>query len=99
MKFLFIVMALLTTNFAQAYSDCEATIEEGQHTATEEQAAINAAWEEAADNCYPGKAERLASSCTAILQNDEVTGHHCTQEVSCTTCGDDLARKYEGLEQ
>ena len=99
MKFLLFIVVLLMTDTILAYSDCEATIEEGQHTAPEKKAAIEAAWEEAADNCYPGKAERLANSCQTIMHNKQVTGHHCTQEVSCTTCGGDLARKYEGMEQ
>ncbi|MGR6872283.1 hypothetical protein ACU6U9_08250 [Pseudomonas sp. HK3] len=93
----FFLIVLLFSNGAMALTDCEATIEEGQHWGHSKQEAIEAAWEEAVDNCYPGKVERLSAHCTAITE-EENTSFRCTQEVSCTTCGEDLVRKYEALD-
>lgn len=82
---------------ALAFTDCEATIEEGRHLGSVKQEAIESAWEEAVDNCYPGKAERLSAHCES-LGEDKESRFSCTQEVSCTTCAGDLVRKYEALD-
>ena len=96
MKALFSIFFCVST-FAFGQDDCEATIEKGTHLGLNQQVSIDAAWEEAVDNCYPGKAERLLANCEPI-SDEESTQYRCTQEVSCTTCGGNLVRKYEALD-
>ncbi len=94
---IFLIVILLLSHSAMAASNCESTIEEGQHTSTNKQQAISSALEEATDNCYPGVAERLTTHCKT-LQKDEKVYFQCTQEVTCTLCADNLTRKYEALD-
>jgi hypothetical protein len=83
---------------APALAECEASHLEGQHTALQKQTALDGAWEEAADICYPGKSEKLDSQCTSIADSTGRKQFQCTQTVTCTLCGDDLRRKVEAKE-
>lgn len=79
------------------YAGCEAIFVQGSHTGIIQIAAESGAKEEAIDACYPGNAEIMDTSC----ETDVVAGNagnqnkfRCVTNVSCTVCGDDLARKY-----
>lgn len=83
------------------WAGCESTILEGGHTALTKKEARLGAWEDAKEVCYPGEAAKLALQCKKVKGEKGVQGKdaiRCTQEVSCTICGDDLTRKYEAVE-
>lgn len=104
MKKLFIKKLLLSSLLVLCqplWAGCESTILEGGHTALTKKEARLGAWEDAKEVCYPGEAAKLALQCKKVKGEKGVQGKdaiRCTQEVSCTICGDDLTRKYEAVE-
>ena len=83
------------------WAGCESSILEGGHTALSKKEAKLGAWEDAKEACYPGEATKLNLQCKKVKGEKGVEGKdaiRCVQEISCNICGDDLARKYEGME-
>jgi len=81
-----------------AWTGCESTILDGSHTAIKKKQAKLGAMEEAVDACYPGTATKLDGNCEKLKDATGSTLFQCVREVSCNTCGDDLARKYQAFE-
>jgi hypothetical protein len=95
MKTLFIFVLLVLSN--QVFAGCEGTILKGVHTASILLEAEEGALEEANDSCYPGNAQMLDMQCESFKENDKQL-YRCSQEASCTMCGEELTRKYEALD-
>ncbi|WP_144394448.1 hypothetical protein [Pleionea sediminis] len=100
MKLISIISLLFALVYSDAFASCEATIIEGKHTASSKDEAVAAAWEDAKELCYPGKAIKETLECKTVPSKNEESEKlfRCSQKIVCNLCGEALMRKLEAQE-